>query len=33
MLITFAAISSAVLVWCAPWNCVSPSWSVRFSSE
>ena len=33
MLITFAAISSAVFVWCAPWNVVSPSWSVMLSSE
>jgi len=30
MLITFAAMSRFVLVWCAPWNVASPSWSVMF---
>ena len=27
------AISSAVFVWCAPWNVVRPSWRVILSSE
>ena len=31
MLITFAAISRFVLLWCAPWNVVSPSCSVMLS--
>ena len=33
MLITFAAIRSAVFVWCRPWNVVRPSCSVMLSSE